>query len=538
MEKQKTKIEPKIKVTARAVELSNEKAKPIAATVPLMIRTSVRETKPKVDTSVNLDKDSIGEAKKLKVLFCISEAQPYAATRGLGEVGGSLPKALVDSVDVRVIMPLYQVVSADVRKKFKFLGSINIPFAQREEYCGVFEYVSDSINYYFIDNEKYFKRDNLYGYDDDGERFAFFSKAILESMKLTNFKPDILHANDWHTAGSIVYLKTLYSEVKQLSKIKALFTLHNINFQGKFSYNFMTDIMNIDVKYKKILEYADQINLVKGAIECSDMFNTVSPTYAEEIKTPEFAMGLENCIRENAHKLSGILNGIDCKFYNPKKDKELFANYDAKSLEGKAFNKRGVQKLFQMQVDDSIPMLVYNGRLTKQKGVDLINDGIDEILKDRIQMIVMGNGERNYENFFEYIENKYKGKFKVMRYSNNLAKKLYAAADLLLMPSAFEPCGLSQMIASRYGTVPIVRETGGLKDSVRDFGCEGGGNGYTFCNYNKHDMVYSIKRGVQDFVNDGPAWVNKMKTCIERDFSWKPTVKEYVALYKKVKKVK
>lgn len=477
----------------------------------------------------------------LKVLFCISEAQPHAASGGLGEVGGSLPKAIkADSpdTDIRVVLPLYYVVSSDVRKKFKFLGSTEIDFAKRKEYVGVFEYKENQIVYYFIDNEKYFKRDNLYGYTDDGERFAFLSKACIDTLQITGFKPDIVHANDWHTGLAIVYLKTLYKEVKEYSKIKTLFTIHNINYQGKVPYSFMTDILGLDYRYKNLLEYNGQINFCKAAITCADWVNTVSPTYAEELKSSEFAMGLENCIYENANKLTGILNGVDYKFYNPKADKELFENYDRKSLEGKAANKRGIQKLFQMQVDASIPMVVYNGRLTGQKGVDLIKGVIDDILKERIQMIVMGNGESRYESFFDYIESKYQGKFKVLRYSNNLSKKLYAAADLVLMPSLFEPCGLSQMIASRYGTVPVVRETGGLKDSIRDFGCEGGGNGYTFKNYTMEDMLYSVRRGVQDFVNDGPAWENKVRICIEKDFSWKGTVSEYLALYNKIKKLK
>jgi len=491
-------------------------------------------------TAAKEEKEESGNGN-LKVLFCVSEAQPYASSGGLGEVGGSLPKALqasASNVDVRVVTPLYGHVCSDVRKRFKFLGHFMMQFAWREEYCGVFELKCENITTYFIDNEKYFKRDNLYGYEDDGERFAFFSKACIDSMKLTGFKPDIIHAHDWQSALTVVYLKTLYKDNKDYTKVKTIFTLHNINYQGKFPYEFINNILTLDYKYKNLLEYAGQVNLVKAAIECCDLVNTVSPTYAEEIKTSEFAIGLETCIYENAQKLTGIMNGIDYKFYDPKKDKELFENYDVKTLEKKAANKRGIQKLFQMQIDDSIPMLVYNGRLTEQKGIDLIKDGIDEILGNRIQMIVMGNGEKRYENFFEYIENKYQGKFKQLRYSNNLAKKLYASADLMIMPSLFEPCGLSQMIASRYGTVPIVRETGGLKDTVRDFGCEGGGNGYTFKNYSVHDMLYSIKRGVTDFVNDGPDWIHKMKTVITRDFSWKNTVKDYIALYKKVKKLK
>jgi starch synthase len=493
--------------------------------------TVERATPPATERS---EKES---GEKLKVLFCISEAQPFAASGGLGEVGGSLPKALT-GCDVRVIMPLYQTVSSEVRKNSKFLGSMEIDFAYRKEYLGVFEHESEGVTFYFIDNEKYFKRDFLYTYNDDGERFAFFSKAILDSMNITNFFPDILHANDWHTAGSIVYLNTSYADNKKYQKIRTLFTIHNINFQGRFDYVFMTDIMGINIKYKGLLDFSNSVNLLKAAIECADMVNTVSPSYAQEIKTPEFAMGLESCINANAHKLVGILNGINNKFYNPKKDKELFENYDVKSIQGKAVNKRGIQKLLQMQIDESIPVILYNGRLSKQKGIDLIIESIDDILSDRVQMVVMGNGERNYEHYFEHIEQKYQGKFKSMRYSVNLSKKLYAGADLVLMPSVFEPCGLCQMIASRYGTIPIIHETGGLKDSIRDFGCTNGGNGYTFKNLTRNDLVYSIKRGVQDFANGGAAWTAKQKACIEKNFGWDNAVKEYLALYKKVKKVK
>jgi len=512
-----------------------------AVTKPAPVKPVAEKPAPAPAPEPKVAEPTPASTSGLKVLFCISEAQPHAASGGLGEVGGSLPKAIkADSpdTDIRVVLPLYKVISSDVRKKFKFLGSTEIDFAKGKGYCGVFEYKEDKIIYYFIDNEKYFKRDNLYGYADDAERFAFFAKACIDSIKITDFKPDIVHAHDWHTGLAIVYLKTLYKEVKAFSKIKTLFTIHNINYQGKVPYSFMTDILGLDYRYKGILEYNGQINFCKAAITCADWVNTVSPTYAEELKTSDFAMGLENCIYENAPKLSGILNGIDYKFYNPRADKELFENYDRKSLEGKAANKRGIQKLFHMQVDALIPMILYNGRLTGQKGVDLIKGVIDNILTERVQMIVMGNGESRYESFFDYIESKYQGKFKAVRYSNNLSKKLYAAADLVLMPSLFEPCGLSQMIASRYGTVPIVRETGGLKDSIRDFGCEGGGNGYTFKNYTTEDMLYSIRRGVQDFVNDGPTWDDKVRTCIEKDFSWKGTVNDYLALYNKIKKLK
>lgn len=478
----------------------------------------------------------------LKILFCISEVQPFARSGGLSEIGSSLPKSIKTvspNTDIRVILPLYKTVSTEVRQKFEFLGSIEIEIAKRLEYCGIYEYKENNVTYYFVDNEMYFRRDALYDYSDDYERFAFFSRACLDSVKLTGFRPDILHANDWHTALAIVYLKTLYKDKKEYSKIKALFTIHSLEIQGWAQYSFMTDVLGLDYRYKSILEYDGQINFVKAAIVCADWINTVSPTYAHEVKTTALANGLGSCIRENAHKFTGILNGIDYECYNPETNRELFANYDTKSLEGKAANKREVQKLLQLPIDSSIPLVLFNGRLTDQKGFNLITEVINQILSERIQMIILGGyGEGRYASFFDYIENKYHGKFKALCYSRSMLKKLNAAADLMLMPSLFEPCGLSQMIASRYGAVPIVRETGGLRDTIRDFGCEGGGNGYTFSQYNASDMLYSIHRGVTDFVNDGPSWDNKVRICMEQDFNWTSMVGEYLALYKKLKSSK
>lgn len=528
---EETKEAPKA-VAVTSPEVAAEKPKSAAAAEPKIPEKEAAE-KPKSEAAAEAtpEKETV-EKKKINILFCVSEVQPYCATGGLGEVGGSLPRAVAKNcsdVDLRVVVPLYEKVSSEVRSKMKFLGHTKTSWG--DEYCGVFQLKEHGVTYYFIDNEKFFKRDNLYGYEDDAQRFSFFARACLDTFEITKFKPDILHAHDWQSALAVIYLKLLYKDGADWAKIKSIFTLHNINYQGKFSYNYLHDVFGIPYEHKSVLEYNGQLNLVKGAIECTDVFSTVSPTYAQEIKTPMFAMGLENCVNANAHKLTGILNGIDYEYYNPKTDKEIFANYTHKEIANKAANKKGVQKAFGLQVDATIPLILYNGRLVEQKGVDMIRNRIDTILGDRIQMIVMGNGETRYESFFEYVENKYKDKFKAVRYSNNLSKKLYAAADLVLMPSLFEPCGLSQMIASRYGAIPIVRETGGLKDSIRDFGCEGGGNGYTFANYDADDMVYSIKRAVADFSNDGVPWDDKVRTVIKKDFSWKNTVNDYFKLY-------
>jgi len=483
-----------------------------------------------------------GKTKEgLKILFCTAEAQPFATAGGLSEVSSGLPKAIradSPSTDIRVIMPLYKMkIDESVRAKFKFLGSMDISFAKRQEYCGIFEFKNGRVIYYFIDNEKYFNRENVYAYWDDTERFAFFSKACIDTMKLTGFKPDVLHANDWHTALTVVYLKTSYKDIEYYSTIKALFMIHNLEIQGNCGFDFM-NVLEIDYRYKDVLDYDGQINLVKAAITCADWINVNSPTYAEEIKNSFFARGLENCTRENAYKISGILNGVDYEFWNPQTDKELFANYNGKVLEGKAANKRGIQQQLGLKVDASIPVVVFNGRLTWQKGIDLIRAVIDDILGERLQFIMLGGySENQYIRFFDEIERKYPEKFRLIRdFSNDIAKKLHAAGDLMLMPSLYEPCGLSNMISCRYGTVPIVREISGLKDAVRDFGCETGGNGYTFKNYNAHDMLYSIRRGVNDFVIDGPAWEDKVRICMEKDFSWKESVKKYLELYRRLKK--
>ena len=394
----------------------------------------------------------------------------------------------------------------------------------------------DNVTYYFLDNEYYFKRNGgIYSYYDDGERFAYLSTAVVEMLSMIDYHPDIIHSNDWQSALIPIYLKTRYKDDPNLNNIKTVFTLHNSEYQGKFDMKMLGDVFEIDVRYKSLLEFNGNINLVKGAICCCDKFTTVSKTYAEEIMvSPEFSNGLNGIISQNRYKTSGIINGIDYDFYNPKTDNTVFKNYDIKSIEAKKENKVELQKMFGLNVDPDVPMISIVSRMATHKGIDLIKDGIDQILYKKVQLVVVGSGTQMYENFFKYLEQKYQGKVKAaIGYSNTLARKAYAASDIFIMPSKTEPCGLSQMVASRYGAVPIVRETGGLKDTIRDFGCEGGGNGYTFSNYNTNDLVYSINRALDDYYNNNN-WAEKIKTCMKHDFSWKGSAVSYIDLYREL----
>lgn len=493
---------------------------------------------PKNDEKVMEEpKEVVGN--KTKVLYVTSECLPFCATGGLADVAGSLPKFIAQNdpnIDMRVVLPLYSDVPSMYRDKFTFVGNKEISVAWRKLYLGVFSYKMDNVTYYFIDNEYYFKRNGgIYSYYDDGERFAYVSTAVIEMLSMIDFIPDIIHTNDWQSALIPINLKTRYKDDPTLNKIKTVFTLHNSEYQGKFDLSIMGDVFGIDTKYRSLVEYGGGLNLVKGAIVCCDKFTTVSPTYAEEILvSPEFSNGLNPIINENKYKTSGILNGIDYDFYNPKTDDTVFKNYDLKSVDKKKENKVELQKMFGLNVDPEIPMLSIVTRMANHKGIDLIKGGIEDVLSQRVQLVVVGNGTPEYENYFRYLEQKYQGKVKAaIGYSNTLARKAYAASDIFVMPSRTEPCGLAQMIASRYGAVPVVRETGGLKDSIRDFGCEGGGNGYTFYNYTVHDLVYSINRAIQDFYNKD-AWVEKIKTCMKQDFTWKGSAIKYIELYKEL----
>ena len=482
-------------------------------------------------------KDKLPEIKivqKKRIVFLGSEAAPFIATGGLADVMGSLSKALAKNKDfeISVILPLYGNISSEFTSKFEYLTNFNVSVGWRWQYAGIFKYKYEGVNFYFIDNEYYFKREgNIYGFYDDGERFAFFSRAALDTIARLNIYPDVLHCNDWQTAASVIYLKGMYFGDENFRKIKTVFTIHNIEYQGIFDMNCYSDLFGFSESIRNYIEYNDCINLMKGAIEMTDVVSTVSPTYAEEIKQPFFAHGLSDIINRNANKLCGILNGIDVDYYNPLTDTALFENYSYKDMSGKARCKAELQKMLGLPERSDVPIIAVISRLVSHKGLDLIRGVADDILSDDVQLIVLGKGEIGYENYFKGLAASYSGKCAaIITYNQDLSRKIYSGADIFLMPSLSEPCGLSQMIASRYGTVPVVRETGGLNDSIKPY-VNGEGNGFTFRDYNAHDMLF-VLRQAENLFRDKVSWQKLLEKVIQYDFSWKNQAKIYENLYK------
>ncbi len=472
-----------------------------------------------------------------KILYIAGEALPFASSGGLGDVIGSLPAALTatEECDVRVIMPLYSAIAEKYRKKFEYIGSKYIRLSWRSQYCGLFRYVHKGVTFYFIDNEYYFKRYSLYGEFDDGERFAFFCRAALEILPDIGFFPDILHAHDWHAALSVIYLKQCYSKIdERYQNIRALFTIHNIQNQGIYDFALLGDIFGLMPSDKEIVEYDGCINLLKGAVVCADAVSTVSPTYAKEILSPKFSHGLDSVLNLFSFKLSGILNGIDRDYYNPSKDTEIFANFSTRNMAGKALCKSGLQKMLGLPERD-VPVVAVISRLVSHKGLDLVMLAGDDILKVDIQLVVLGQGDKSYEHYFEALAARYPDKCRALiTYNRDLSKQIYSAADIFLMPSRSEPCGLAQMIASRYGTVPVIHETGGLYDSIKDFGCESGGNGFTFAAYSAYELLNSVNRAVSLYYNDKETFETLRKKVMRVDFSWKQSAKSYLELYNNI----
>ena len=469
--------------------------------------------------------------EKKKILFVASEAAPFIATGGLAEVIGSLSKALAkeDRYDVRVIIPLYQDIKKEYRKDFRFIGNIFVPLSWRNQYCGIFEYVKDNVTFYFVDNEYYFKRPGCYGYYDDGERFAFFCRSVMEILGFLNFYPDILHCHDWQAALAAIYLKTIYCFRPEYQFIRAVFTIHNIEYQGQYSLDILEDLFGISYRYQYLVEYDRCINLMKGAIECCEQFTTVSPTYAGEIKDPYYSHGLDPIVRRNEFKLCGILNGIDPDYYNPETDRALFANYNAEDTAGKAVCKEELQRMLNLPVKPETPIIAMITRLVSHKGLDLVKEVIEQALRQDIQFVLLGTGDSMYENYFSDLARRYQGKVvSIISFNSDLSRKIYSGADIFLMPSKSEPCGLSQMIASRYGTVAIVRETGGLRDSISPYGA--GGNGFTFHDYNAYDMLYVINEAIGVYHNKDE-WKHLMHKAMTTDFTWAKSAKYYEGLY-------
>ena len=474
------------------------------------------------------------QSDKKKILFVASETFPFAGTGGLGEVMGSLPKAINDSgeYEASVILPLYGGFPEKRRADLQFVCWTFVELSWRRQYCGLFKIQEGNTVYYFIDNEYYFKRDKLYGYGDDGERFAFFSKAVIDLIPRLGFKPDILHCNDWQTALVPIYYKLFYMYVDGFTNIKTVYTIHNIEYQGWFPRGAIGEVFGIPEHEFGSIEHFGEINLMKGAIDYADMVTTVSPTYAKEILTQEYGRTLDWDLKRNEHKLTGILNGVNTEAYNPEKNPSLFAHYSVKDKSGKAVCKAELQKMLGLPVRSDVPIIAMITRLASHKGLDIVKAAMTELLSRDIQFVLLGTGDSDYEEYFRYLQDLYGNKLRaVIAFNTDLSHKIYSGADIFLMPSKSEPCGLSQMMACRYGTIPIVRETGGLKDSITDAYNGDCGNGYKFSRYDAGDLLNAIDRALGLYNSFPEKWTGLVDRAMRTDFSWNASAKEYIALY-------
>ena len=471
----------------------------------------------------------------MKVCFIAAEAAPFVKVGGLGDVIGSLPKALRElGVDARVILPLYSSIDRE-RFGLKYKAYQFVDLGWRHSYCGIFETEVDGVPCYFVDNEQYFNRDSIYGQIDDGERFAFFSKAALEILPALDFKPDVVNVNDWHTALSVIYLDVLKSREAEFYKdMKSVLSIHNIEFQGRFNPYEMGNLFGLENKYFDALIYNGDVNLLKGAIQLADRVNTVSETYAREILDPYFSYGLDKILTVEQGKLRGILNGIDVDKFNPKTDPMIPVNYDLKTFEDKVQNKLAFQKEMDLEVNADIPLIGMVTRLTHQKGIDLILQASEEILKTGAQLVILGTGDAHYESALRSLEHYRHDRVRsILLFSNEMSAKIYAASDLFLMPSKTEPCGLSQLISMRYGTVPVVHRVGGLRDTVIPFtGVEG--NGFTFESFQAGDMMDASYRAMTCFYQSPNEWKQIIKNNLQKDVSWEQSAKKYLDLYHEV----
>ncbi|MCI6170730.1 MAG: glycogen synthase GlgA [Selenomonas bovis] len=475
----------------------------------------------------------------MKILYVAAEAVPFAKTGGLADVAGSLPKALkADGVDVRVIMPKFGKIPEAYRNAMEHVYDGELPVAWRKKYVGLDKYELDGVTYYFVDNEEYFNREGFYGYDDDAERFSFFSRAVLDLLQAMDFWPDVIHTNDWHAGLVNVFLKLDHMGDARYERIKTVYTIHNLKYQGVFPKDVMPDVLGLDWKYfnNGDLEFYDAVNFMKGGIIYADAITTVSKTYAKEIQYPYFGEHLDGLLRSREQDLSGIVNGIDYSVYNPRTDKYIFETYDEESLDRKLDNKIALQKSLGLPERRNVPLIAIVSRLVEPKGMDLVVRMMDEILQhEEIQLVVLGTGEKRYEDWFKGLAWRYPKKVSVNIYfSNELAQRIYAGADIFLMPSKYEPCGIGQLIALRYGTIPVVRQTGGLKDTVQQYNkYTQEGNGFVFENYNAHEMMYALKRALS-FYGNYEIWHKIQFNAVQADYSWKRSAKEYEALYERL----
>ena len=469
----------------------------------------------------------------MKILYVTSEATPYAASGGLGDVMGALPKAITQNEDIsaEVILPLYNTVKEEYRKQLELVADITFDLSWRHTGASIYKLTNDQVTYYFVENHYYFDRGRLYGEFDDGERFAFFSRAVVEFMLQLSHVPDVLHANDWQTALAIVYLKTEYARFDSLKNIKTVYTIHNIEYQGKYNPYILGDVFGISSQYRDLCVFGGDLNLMKAAIVTSDYVTTVSPNYARELEYDFFAFGLSPIIKACSHKISGVINGIDYSYFSPETGGDIefpFTKTNYKT--GKSKNKKALCQEIGLEYKKDTPLLVMITRLASQKGIDLLLAILDELLCEDIQLVILGTGEAEYENALREAEARHNNLRALITFDRVLSKKMYAAADLFLMPSKSEPCGLAQMISCSYATVPVVRSVGGLYDTIIPYG-EPGANGFRFDNYNAHELLYTVKNAVSIY-RDKQKWTELTKSAKASIFTWDNSALKYIEIYK------
>lgn len=475
----------------------------------------------------------------MRVLFVASEANPFIKSGGLGDVVGALPKALAQKgVDIRVVIPKYKELNWEVKDKLRFNKWFNVKVGWRDQFCGVWECFYNGVTYYALDNERYFNRDEMYGFYDDGERFAFFDRAVLDMLRQIDWQPDLIHCNDWQTGMLPVLLKFQYKRNDMFYwNMKCVYSIHNIAFQGIFDPTILPELFDFDMELydNTCLKFDEGVSFMKGGLYYSDIITTVSNSYAAEIQTSEYGQRLDGVLRERSYALRGIVNGIDYDEFNPKTDRFIYKNYDVNSIKNKVVNKTSLQQELGLAVDENIPMIAMVTRLTHQKGLDLLVDISDRLLQQNVQLVILGTGDSHYEDHFKWLDYKYGNKVSVnIRFDNALANKIYAASDMFLMPSLFEPCGLGQLIALRYGSIPIVRETGGLKDTVtayNEYTWEG--NGFSFTNYNA-DELYNILQYALWIYQDKKRWNNLIEHAMNSDNSWNRSAQIYLDMYREL----
>lgn len=475
----------------------------------------------------------------MKVLFASAEAAPFFKSGGLGDVAGSLPKELKkQGVDIRVVLPNHGVMPEKYAQQLELVTEFTVDVGWRRQYCGIKQLVLDDVTYYFVDNLGYFNRDTVYGYEDDGERYAFFSLAVLEMMEKIDFIPDVLHANDWHTAAVTFLLRDKYHWIDAYADIKTVLSIHNLKYQGEFGESILSDWYGIgyNIYMDSGAKHYDAVNILKGGIYYADRVTTVSPTYAEEIKTPEFGHGLDGVLRDVDYKLSGILNGIDYAVNDPATDSTIQHNYDVDTIDQKVKNKTYLQEKVGLPVDEEVILIGMVSRLTEQKGFRLVEIIMDALTNRRVQIILLGTGEKSIENSFKHFDWAYDGQVRaIIDFDVKLAQEIYAGADLFLMPSAFEPCGLSQMISMRYGTLPLVHEIGGLKDTVAPYNkYDITGTGFSFNHFDWWVLLNTLDDAIDVYYNHHDNWQTIQKQAMQTDFSWQQSTQKYINLYQSI----